>query len=136
MEDWAGIFSTYLNSGVYLAAPAAGAAIRDAALYRELEFMEVDLKGVKDKKGFLKKAASGLGFPAYFGMNWDAFSDCLTDLSWRPAAGYVVLFKNHQIFAVKNPPDAHMAERIFDSSAQYWKQKKTPFYVILHQKIP
>lgn len=134
MEDWASIFSTYLNSGVYLAAPAADAVIRDAALYREMEFMEVDLKGVKDKKGFLKKAASGLGFPSYFGMNWDAFSDCLTDLSWRPAAGYVVLFKNHQIFAVKNPPDAHMAERIFDSAAQYWKQKKTPLYIILQEK--
>ncbi|MDD5648561.1 MAG: barstar family protein, partial [Dehalococcoidia bacterium] len=99
-----------------------------------LELMLIDLTGVKDKKGFLKKTAVGLGFPAYFGMNWDAFSDCLTDMSWRPAPGYVILLKNHQSFASKAPPDAHMSESIFDSSAQYWKQKKTPFYIILHEK--
>ncbi|MBN1691257.1 MAG: barstar family protein [Dehalococcoidia bacterium] len=135
MEDWEVIFSTYLNSGVYLA-PAADADIRDAARAGGLEFAEVDLKGVKDKRGFLKTTAAALGFPSYFGMNWDAFSDCLTDMSWRPAAGYVILLKNHRSFAVKNPSEAQTAERIFDSSAQYWKQKKMPFYVILHQKTP
>ncbi len=133
MDDWAGIFSTYLNTGVYLAAPGADAEIRGAARSGNLEYMEVDLKSVKDKQAFLKKTAHVLGFPAYFGKNWDAFSDCLTDMSWKPAAGYVVFFKNHRPFAIKNPPDAHMAERIFDSSAQYWKQKKTPFYIILQE---
>ncbi len=135
MEDWAGIFSTYLNTGVYLAAPGADADIRSAARSVDLKYMAVDLKGVKDKHGFLRKTADMLGFPAHFGMNWDAFNDCLTDMSWRPAAGYVVLFKSHQSFAIKDPPDAHMAERIFDSTAQYWKQKKTPFYIILGQHV-
>ena len=133
MHDWAGIFSTYLNTGVYLAAPDAHTAIRQAARSRDLEYAEVDLKRVKDRRGFLKKTADALSFPAHFGMNWDAFNDCLTDMSWKPAAGYVVLFKNYQSFAIKDALDAHMAERIFDSSAQYWKQKKTPFYVILHE---
>jgi len=98
--------------------------------------MQIDLKGVTGKKGFLKKTAGVLGFPPYFGMNWDAFSDCLADMSWRPAAGYVILLKNQQSFAAKAPWDAQMAEQIFDSSAQYWKQKKTPFYIILREKIP
>jgi hypothetical protein len=134
MEDWEGIFSTYLNSGVYLAPPRADDGIRSAARMRGLEFMEVELKGVKEKRNFLKRMATGLDFPEYFGMNWDALGDCLTDFSWRAAEGYVILLKNHQSFAVKSPPDAQMAERIFDSSAQYWKQKKTPFYIILGGK--
>lgn len=136
MEDWAGIFGSYLNSGVYLATRDADTDIGDAARSAGLEFMQIDLKGVTGKKGFLNKTAAGLGFPAYFGMNWDAFSDCLTDMSWRPAAGYVVLLKNRESFTAKAPSDAHMAERIFDSSAQYWKQKRTPFYIILLEKHP
>ncbi|QDU81619.1 Barstar (barnase inhibitor) [Polystyrenella longa] len=31
---------------------------------------------------FLDHLAEVLEFPSYFGRNWDALSDCLTDLSW------------------------------------------------------
>jgi RNAse (barnase) inhibitor barstar len=134
VEDWAERFGSYLNSGVYSVTQDSEADIKEAAHARGLEFAVVDLKGVKDKKGFLKKAAGALGFPAYFGMNWDAFSDCLTDMAWRPATGYVILLINHRSYAAKDPSDAHTARRIFDSSVQYWKQKKVPFYVILSGK--
>ena len=134
MEDWAALFGSYLKSGVYPVTQGIDADIRNAALAGGLEYIEVDLKGMTGKKGFLKKAARGLGFPTYFGMNWDAFSDCLTDLAWRPASGYVILLNNLQSFAAKAPADEQVARRIFDSAAQYWKQKKVPFYVILREK--
>jgi hypothetical protein len=131
VEDWTGLFGSYLKSGVYAVSQGASADIQSAAKAGGLEFMRVDLKGVTGKAGFLKKAAAGLAFPAYFGMNWDAFGDCLTDLAWRPATGYVILLNNYQSFAAKAPADAHVARRIFDSSVQYWKQREVPFYIIL-----
>jgi len=131
VEDWSAVFGSYLNSGVYEVTRSALTHIQNAAKARGLEFMHVDLKGVTGKAAFLKKAARGLGFPAYFGMNWDAFGDCLTDMSWRPAAGYVILLNDYRSFAAKDPADAQVARRIFDSSAQYWKEKKMPFYIIL-----
>jgi hypothetical protein len=134
VEDWAAIFGSYLKSGVFKVVQESRTAIRDAALTGKLEFVEVDLKGVRSKAGFLKKTAAGLGFPPYFGMNWDAFSDCLTDMAWRPAAGYVILLNNYQTFAAKAPADARVAGKIFDSSAQYWIQRKVPFYVILSEE--
>jgi hypothetical protein len=30
-------------------------------------------------------------FPSYFGSNWDAFDECMTDLAWLPARGYRVV---------------------------------------------
>jgi RNAse (barnase) inhibitor barstar len=38
--------------------------------------------------------AAALQFPYYFGENWDAFDECLTDLEWLPADAYVLLIEN------------------------------------------
>jgi RNAse (barnase) inhibitor barstar len=81
----------------------------------------------------LKRIARKLGFPAYFGMNWDALNDCLTDMSWRPAAGYVLLFKNWGAFARNDPGSGETARHIFEEAAKYWQEKSVPFYVILSE---
>jgi hypothetical protein len=41
--------------------------------------------------------ARALSFPAWFGHNWHALTDCLTDLSWLPARGHVVLWEQHGV---------------------------------------
>ena len=38
--------------------------------------------GIADKTSLLAWYSQSLDFPAWFGGNWDALSDCLSDLSW------------------------------------------------------
>jgi RNAse (barnase) inhibitor barstar len=132
MDNWGSSFASYLNSGVYPGGSSCrAAAVKQAAVSCKLEYFQIELKQVKNKAGFLAQVARELDFPDYFGRNWDALSDCLADLSWRPAAGYVILFNDFRRFANVAPADAEKARRIFDSCAAQWKQKKVPFFVVL-----
>lgn len=51
------------------------------------------IKGAKCQTtdGLLRECARALDFPDYFGHNWDALEECLADLEWLPAKGYILL---------------------------------------------
>jgi RNAse (barnase) inhibitor barstar len=132
IADWQNIFGSYLNSGVYGAGKLRSIrVVKTASIDNRLDYTHIDLKQATDKESFLKLVASALHFPDYFGMNWDALNDCLTDLSWKPAEGYVILFTNFQTITENMASEMAIIRSIFDSSASYWKQKKVPFFIIL-----
>ena len=132
MQDWKPVFDSCVNSGVH----HAGTDVDEAELgrlsaARGFEFALIDLRNVQDKAGFLGEVSKVLKFPSYFGMNWDALSDCLTDMSWKPAAGHVLLFAGFSMLQEKAAADATVAVQILHAAADFWRQKGVPFYVVL-----
>jgi hypothetical protein len=132
MRDWGDVFCSFEGSGVYTLGPGDRAAlIKKAAAACKLDYSEVDLKGAAGKNSMLEKMARALDFPDYFGLNWDALNDCLTDMGWKHASGYVVQLRKFTAFAGRCPGEAKTAGDIFTTAAEYWKQKAVPFYIIL-----
>ena len=70
-------------------------------------------------------------FPAYFGRNWDAFEECVTDLAWAPAPGYVLLYDKMARFANAQPQEWATARSILESSIDNWQKRDVLFYVLL-----
>jgi RNAse (barnase) inhibitor barstar len=97
-----------------------------AALARSLGYrvFTLDLHGCHDKTELLERSARGLGFPAWFGCNWDAWFDCLTDLSWHPIApGYVILFR-HTLLLQRTAPEAlDTALAITEDAVRAWAER-------------
>jgi hypothetical protein len=92
-----------------------------------LHVARVDLAGAADKGALLARIAGALAFPSWFGGNWDALEDCLGDLSWMPAAGYVLLLEG----ASGLPADERgtLAD-ILASAATSWSERKRPFFAV------
>lgn len=47
-------------------------------------------ESIQGKDQLLERLAHGLSFPDYFGENWDALIDCLSDLSWSQATDVII----------------------------------------------
>jgi len=132
MQDWNRVLKSSANSGVYhVATDEDDLQIGELASVRGLCLADIDLSDVEDKPGFLRETARALEFPDYFGTNWDALNDCLTDLSWRPCAGHVLLFRGFQSFADTAGADAAVAVRTLGVAADFWRERNVPFYAVL-----
>jgi len=111
-------------------APRDPHMLADAVRKCGLKLIRIDLKGVHDKAGLLDAVANGLGFPDWFGGNWDALEDCLTDLSWNQARGYVVVLEHSADFIKRASADFATAREVFESAAEYWGEQGKPFWTL------
>ncbi|BBC38035.1 uncharacterized protein SGFS_093290 [Streptomyces graminofaciens] len=94
--------------------------------------LELDLGGVTDKPAFMDRCARALALPDYFGRNWDALADCLTDLSWAPPArGRLVVVTDWQEFAGATPNDWSIAQEVFTEAADHWSGTGTELRIVL-----
>lgn len=91
----------------------------------------LDGRRARDKKSFLDAIAVSLHFPAYFGHNWDALDECITDLAWAPAPGYVLLFDHVHWLACHHPQDWRTVMEIFRQAVAVWRAEAVPFSVLL-----
>jgi hypothetical protein len=108
------------RSGVYRAARAE--EIVDAVSGSKLRLAKIPYG---EKALVLKNIAAALEFPDWFGQNWDALEDCLSDLSWRHAAGHVLVFEG-----ARNGDDLGVLIDILRSSAEYWAGRGKPFLAV------
>jgi RNAse (barnase) inhibitor barstar len=106
---------------------AAAAAICVLARSRGLDCTRVDLSGCTEKSELLARLAQALEFPAWFGHNWDALADCITDLGWRPAAGYVLILEQAAELQQVQPEVFDTALAILADTAAAWKARGATF---------
>jgi hypothetical protein len=92
----------------------------------------VDIGHAHDKVGFIGQVAHAMHFPAWAGRNWDALSDCLTDLAWLDAGGYVLVLENAKHFAVGHQLEYDTALAVLVAAADHWKSENRPFWVLIH----
>ena len=82
--------------------------------------------------------ARALEFPDYFGHNWDALEECLADLEWLPARGYVLLITDAAQVLPDDEAEYETFLEILRDAGEAWgsgqagmgARRATPFHVL------
>lgn len=98
------------------------------------------IKGAKCQTtdGLLRECARALDFPDYFGHNWDALEECLADLEWLPAKGYVLLITDAGCVLPDDDEEYETFLEILRDAGEAWgsgqagmgTRRATPFHVL------
>lgn len=132
MKNLAPILTTTRPPGIYrLASRAKAENILTALATVGWRGFHLDGHKIDTKNEFLRASAASMDFPPYFGQNWDAFEECIRDLSWAPAQGYVLLYDHVAPFAANQPDEWKIAQAILKDTIAEWHKLDKPFYVLL-----
>ncbi len=93
----------------------------------------IDRAPVFNKETLLHAIYQAGAFPAYFGFNWDALEDCLTDCSWMTKSlGIVFILSNIALLETREANTlATFLEIIEVVSKKRHAQKLEPLYFII-----
>ncbi|GAB2774001.1 barstar family protein [Streptomyces sp. NPDC054796] len=126
-----GLFEGTVPPGVYRCASVGPDVLMQAEAAGWVGTV-VDLTGAASKADFMDRCATGLELPDWFGRNWDALADCLTDLSWwGETDGYLVMTAGWRDFEQAAPQEADTAAEIFTAAAAYWAVRDAHLSVLL-----
>ena len=126
------ILAETLPPGIYdLNSRARASTIVQAVERHGWRCFYLDGRQIGDKAAFLAACAQAMRFPSYFGHNWDALEECLTDLAWAPASDYVLLYDDVAGFASAHPAEWATARAILAGAIAHWRARGTPMYVLL-----
>jgi hypothetical protein len=79
----------------------------------------------------MNAVATALHFPKHFGDNWDALEECLTDLEWVEADGYLIYYDHIDGLLGTHPDQFETLVEILRDSVASWKEDGEPMVVLL-----
>lgn len=121
-----------LSPGLY----RCSSRVRLATIIRQAEahgwrVHRLEGRAIGSKADLLSRAAETLRFPAYFGHNWDAFEECLNDMSWAPGGPALLLFDHAGRFAAAEPEQFAVALEILAAAVANRQDGPAPLAVLV-----
>lgn len=102
---------------------------------------------MRTAQGVMDEVGAALQFPSYFGENWDALDECLSDLDWMlPVASLVLLLQNSElVLADGNAEELQTFVSILRQAVstfaepvelgEVWDRPAIPFHVVLQADV-
>ena len=119
------------QAGAYFVDARDRESLVEAGGVLQFAVLPVDLRACADTAAAMREIAETLRFPDWFGDNLDALADCLADLSWLPAEGYVLMLEHTADWRAQDPEAMGTVLEILNDTAARWAADRIPFWAFL-----
>ena len=131
VEHYENLFADSSQAGVHHLPHGAIDDLLAGALAAGCLVLRVDLSTARNKDEMLTAVGRALRFPEWFGHNWDALTDCLLDMGWLPATGYVVILEHCDGIHGRAESDFVKLMQVFQEAAATWREDEVPFWCLV-----
>lgn len=86
---------------------------------------------------FFREISAAMRFPYYFGWNWNAFDECITDLEWLKFSSIIIVIEDYDLlFRKEDPKEDYKGYLItfLNSAIEYWTSQHVPISIYLNQR--
>lgn len=125
------VFSKIDTSGAYSVAPDRQAMAEAAAANEHLCLLKATIPPQATKEQALAQLGTDLDFPTWYGVNFDALFDCLTDSDWLPAKGHVILITGMAELRTSDLEAFTTLIEVFKATAEARQEAGSPFWILL-----
>lgn len=91
----------------------------------------IDGAVANQRESFFSALAAALQFPDYFGHNWDATYDCLTDLAGGGGRTAFLIIEHGDQFLARMGAEWAVGQRVFANAAEFWKGQGRLLLILL-----
>ena len=94
-----------------------------------LEWDVLRVRGNKslDEAHFFDEVAAALQFPYYFGENWDAVWDCITDLNWLRGSSFLIVFDSAEHLLSQSDRGFTLLLKVLADAHERWHRETADF---------
>ena len=118
-------------SGVFHLAATQRSTVETAAHQANFCVLKADIVGPASTCEALHQLGSALHFPSWYGANYDALYDCLTDPDWQPAKGHVLFINGITGWRASHPVDFAALIEVLQAAAEDRRKTQVPFWVLI-----
>jgi RNAse (barnase) inhibitor barstar len=124
------------RSGLYCLQPGHRKSVEASSGKLHLQFLHADLADCRSMAEALGRLGKSLHFPDWYGANFDALFDCLSDPAWQPAPGKVLMITGIESLRLAEPEGFATLLEVFQAATEARREAGRPFWLLLDSPVP
>ena len=128
---FARLLEDFERAGVYHLTPGGMDALAEACAQADLHLIQIPLKETPRMRDALAILTQATQCPAHEGAHLDDLAEMLSDFSWLPANGYVLLVEDADNLIASEPSGVQKLLEAFQTACHHWQGQEMPFWAFI-----